>query len=198
MFYSSPALEKLIAELSKLPGIGRKSAQRMAFYILKQSEEDVEKLAQAILDVKQKTRACSVCFNLTEEDPCPICQDPSRDRRTICVVEEPHDILAIEKLGQYRGLYHVLGGVLSPLDNIGPEDLHVRELLERCKQGVEEVIIATNPSIEGEATAIYLSKLLKPMGIKITRIARGIPAGSDLEFVDEVTLLRALEGRSDL
>jgi len=198
MFYASPSLEKLIAELSKLPGVGRKSAQRMAFYLLKQSDEDVENLARAIIDVKQKTRACSVCFNLTEEDPCPICRDPSRDQSVICVVEEPHDILAIEKLGQYRGLYHVLGGVLSPLDDIGPEDLHIRELLERCKHNVEEVIVATNPSIEGEATAIYISKLLKPMGIKITRIARGIPAGSDLEFVDEVTLLRALEGRSDL
>ncbi|HHM23853.1 MAG TPA: recombination protein RecR [Bacteroidetes bacterium] len=198
MFYSSQSLEKLIGELSKLPGVGRKSAQRMAFFLLKQPKEEVEQLAQAILEVKEKTRSCSVCFNLTEEDPCPICRDPARDHRTICVVEEPHDVLAIEKLGQFRGVYHVLGGVLSPLDNIGPDDLHIRELLERCKQDVDEVIIATNPSIEGEATAIYLSKLLKPLGIKITRIARGIPAGSDLEFVDEVTLLRAFEGRSDL
>ena len=198
MFYSSQSLEKLIGELSKLPGVGRKSAQRMAFFLLKQPKEEVEQLAQAILEVKEKTRSCSVCFNLTEEDPCSICRDPARDHRTICVVEEPHDVLAIEKLGQFRGVYHVLGGVLSPLDNIGPDDLHIRELLERCKQDVDEVIIATNPSIEGEATAIYLSKLLKPLGIKITRIARGIPAGSDLEFVDEVTLLRAFEGRSDL
>lgn len=198
MFYSAPALEKLIGELSKLPGIGRKTAQRLAFYLLKQEEGEVEKLAEAIVDLKKNTHSCSRCFNLTESDPCPICQDETRDRKTICVVEEPHDIVAIENLGQYRGMYHVLGGVLSPLDNIGPEDLNIKQLIERCGEDVEEIIVATNPSIEGEATALYLAKLLKPIGKKISRIARGIPAGSDLEFVDEVTLLRAFEGRIDL
>lgn len=198
MFYSSPSLENLIGELSRLPGIGRKSAQRLAFFILKQSDEDAEKLAEAILRIKRNTRFCSICFNITETDPCSICSDGKRDRKTICVVEEPHDILAIEKSGQYFGLYHVLGGVLSPLDNIGPEDLNIKSLLNRCTEDVEEIIVATNPSIEGEATALYLSRLIKPLGKKITRIARGIPAGSDLEFVDDVTLIRAFEGRSDL
>ena len=198
MYYSSQSLEKLIGELSRLPGIGRKSAQRLAFFIIKQSEEDVERMAHAIIDVKKNTRFCSICYNLTEMDPCPICQDERRDYSTLCVVEEAHDVLAVEKIGQYNGKYHVLGGVLSPLDNSGPEDLNIQELVSRCKDGVKEVILATNPSTEGEATAIYLSKLLKPLGTKITRIARGIPSGSDLEFVDEVTLLRAFEGRSDL
>ena len=198
MFYSSPSLEKLIGELSKLPGIGRKSAQRLAFFILKQTNGESEKLANAILDLKSNTSYCSVCYNITESDPCLICQDKKRDQRTICVVEEAHDILAIEKLGQFFGLYHVLGGVLSPLDNVGPDDLKLKELLNRCSDTVQEIIIATNPSIEGEATALYLSKLIKPLGIKITRIARGIPAGSDLEFVDEVTLMRAFEGRNEI
>ena len=192
-----PSLEKLIIELTKLPGIGRKSAQRLAFFIFKYSDEEAKKLAQSILDLKQKSRYCSLCFNITETNPCAICVDPTRDRKLLCVVEEAHDIFAIEKLGYYHGLYHVLGGVLSPLDDVGPDDLHVKELLGRI-DGIEEVIVATNPSIEGEATAIYLSNLLKPLGKKITRIARGIPAGSDLEFVDEVTLLRAFEGRRDL
>jgi len=198
MYYSSPSLEKLIGELSKLPGIGRKSAQRLAFYILKQSEEECEKLSQAIIDLKKNTQYCSICYNITESDPCLICLDMKRDRKTICVVEETHDILAVEKLGQFFGLYHVLGGVLSPLDNVGPDDLNIKKLLNRCSDEIEEVIVATNPSIEGEATAIYLARLLNPLGKKITRIARGIPAGSDLEFVDEITLLRAFEGRSIL
>lgn len=198
MYYSSQSLERLISELTRLPGIGRKTAQRLAFFILKQSDEDVERMAQAIVEVKKNTRYCSQCFNLTETDPCPICQDNKRDYTVLCVVEEAHDVLAVERLGQYNGKYHVLGGVLSPLDNSGPEDLNIQELVARCKDGVKEVIVATNPSTEGEATAIYLSKLLKPLGPKITRIARGIPSGSDLEFVDEVTLLRAFEGRSDL
>ena len=196
MFYSSESLERLIGEFSRLPGIGRKTAQRLAFYILKLSLEEVESLAQALIDLKQRTQFCSICFNITEVDPCPICRDSARDRSMICVVEEANDILAIEKTGQYRGLYHVLGGVLSPLDGVSPEDLHIQELLQRVIAPVEEVIIATNPSVEGEATAIYLSKLINPLGKKITRIARGIPAGSDLEFVDEITLLRALEGRN--
>ena len=198
MFYSSKSLEKLIGELSRLPGIGRKSAQRLAFYLLKQSDEDIERLAATLIEMKKNTRPCSICFNLTESDPCIICQDTRRDQALLCIVEEAHDILAVEKVGQYKGLYHVLGGVLSPLDNIGPDDLNIKPLLDRCQNGLEEIILATNPNIEGEATAIYLSRLIKPLGIRIKRIARGIPAGSDIEFVDEVTLMRAFEGRSDL
>ncbi len=198
MYYSSVSLEKLIGELSKLPGIGRKSAQRLAFFILKQPDTYSNSLADAIIGLKANTSYCSICFNLTESDPCLICSDGKRDQTTICVVEEAHDILAIEKLNQFRGLYHVLGGVLSPLDNVGPEDLKINELLSRCSEKLYEIIVATNPSIEGEATALYLSKLIKPLGKKVTRIARGIPAGSDLEFVDEVTLMRAIDGRSDI
>jgi len=197
-FYSSESLENLISEFSKLPGIGRKSAQRLAFYLLKQSREEVEALAQALIDVKEKTRLCSVCFNVTEVDPCPICREVTRDHTTICVVEEANDILAIEKTGMYRGVYHVLGGVLSPLDGIGPENLKIKELLSRLTEEVQEVILATNPDVEGEATALYLQKLIKPLGKKVTRLARGIPAGSDLEFIDELTLSRALEGRNVL
>lgn len=198
MYYSSPSLEKLISELSRLPGIGRKSAQRLAFFLLKQPDEDVNRLADTLKEVKKNTRPCSVCFNLTELDPCLICQDSRRDHTMICVVEEAHDIFAIERIGQYRGRYHVIGGVLSPLDNVGPDDLNIEELLDRCRNGVEEIILATNPNTEGEATAIYIYNLMRPLGIKITRIARGIPAGSDIEFVDEVTLMRAFEGRNDL
>lgn len=198
MYYSSVSLEKLIGELSKLPGIGRKSAQRLAFFILKQPDTDSNSLTEAIIDLKKNTCFCSICFNLTESDPCLICCDQKRDQSIICVVEEVHDVLSIEKLGQFFGLYHVLGGVLSPLDNVGPEELKIKELLSRCSEQLKEIIVATNPSIEGEATALYLSNLIKPLGKKITRIARGIPAGSDLEFVDDVTLMRAIEGRSDL
>ncbi|GBD93726.1 recombination protein RecR [bacterium BMS3Abin05] len=197
-FYSSGSLEKLISEFSKLPGIGRKSAQRLAFYLLKQSKEDVETLAQALIDVKEKTHYCSVCFNLTEIDPCPICRDVTRDHSTICVMEEPNEILAIEKTGMYHGVYHVLGGVLSPLDGVGPDNLRIKELLSRLTAEVQEIILATNPDVEGEATALYLQQLIKPLGKKITRLARGIPAGGDLEFVDELTLSRALEGRNVL
>ena len=185
--------------MSRLPGIGRKSAQRLVFYLLKIPEEQVAELAQSLIELKQKVRYCSVCFNLTEEDPCPICRDASRDRSTICVVEQPNDVLALEKTGQYRGLYHVLGGSLSPLDGIGPENLRVRELIQRLQGGeVREVIVATNANAEGEATAIYLAQLIKPLGIKLSRIARGIPVGSDLEYADEITLAKALEGRIDL
>jgi recombination protein RecR len=199
MLYTSPAIERAIEQLSRLPGIGRKSAQRLVFYLLKIPEEQVSELAQSLTELKQKVRYCSVCFNLTEEDPCPICRDPARDRSTICVVEQPNDVLALEKTGQYRGLYHVLGGSLSPLDGIGPENLRVRELVQRLQGGgVREVIVATNPNAEGEATAIYLAQLIKPLGIKLSRIARGIPVGSDLEYADEITLARALEGRIDL
>jgi len=170
----------------------------MAFYLLKIPKEEVEALAEALMDLKIKTLFCSLCFNITEKDPCPICSDPSRDRSTICVVEEANDVLAIEKTGHYRGLYHVLGGALSPLDNVGPEDLRIKELLNRLDDTVQEVILATNPTVEGEATALYLSKLIKSLGKRVTRIARGIPAGGDLEFADEITVARALEGRSPL
>jgi recombination protein RecR len=189
------SIDKLIEEFSKLPGIGQKSAQRLAFYVLKIKKEEAKKLAQAILGVKEKVAYCSVCFNLTEDDPCRICKDKKRDSSAICVVEEANDVVAVEKTNQYKGLYHVLGGVLSPLDGIGPDELRIKELMSRLKKGVKEVILATNPSAEGEATAVYLSKLIKPMGIKVTRIARGLPAGGDLEYADMATLSRALEGR---
>ncbi len=190
------SIEKLIEEFSKFPGIGKKTAQRMAFFVLKQRKEEAEALAQAILDVKSRVRYCSVCFNITEEDPCSICKGEKRDRSMICVVEEANDVVALEKTDQYKGLYHVLGGVLSPLDGVGPDDLKVKELISRLKgKEVGEVIIATNASTEGEATAVYLSKLIKPLGIKVTRIARGLPAGGDLEYADQTTLANALEGR---
>ncbi len=190
------SIEKLIEEFSKFPGIGKKTAQRMAFFVLKQRKEEADALAGAILDVKEKVRYCSVCFNITEDDPCSTCQDEKRDKSTICVVEEANDVAALEKTNQYKGLYHVLGGVLSPLDGVGPDDLKVKELLFRLKdKKIKEVIIATNPSTEGEATAVYLSKLTKPLGAKVTRIARGLPAGGDLEYADQITLANALEGR---
>ncbi|MCK4427827.1 MAG: recombination protein RecR [candidate division Zixibacteria bacterium] len=197
-------IQKLIDEFSKLPGIGKKTAQRMAFYILKSKKETAEALAQALLDVKEKVHYCSICFNITEEDPCNICKDEKRERSIICVVEEANDVVALEKTNQYKGLYHVLGGVLSPLDGIGPDDLKIKELLLRLKgpkdpasreKQVKEVILATNPNTEGEATAIYIAKLIKPLGIKVTRIARGLPAGGDLEYADQVTLANAIEGR---
>lgn len=190
------SIEKLIEEFSKFPGIGKKTAQRMAFFVLKQRKEEAEALAQSILDVKSKVGYCSICFNITEDDPCSICKAEKRDKSAICVVEEANDVVALEKTNQYKGLYHVLGGVLSPLDGIGPDDLKVKELLSRLKsKQVKEVILATNPSAEGEATAIYLSKLIKPLGVKVTRIARGLPAGGDLEYADQTTLANALEGR---
>jgi recombination protein RecR len=189
------SIDHLIQEFSKLPGIGQKSAQRLAFYVLKIKKEDAKKLAQAILTVKEKVTYCSVCFNLTEDDPCKICKDKKRDGSVICVVEEANDVAAIEKTNQYKGLYHVLGGVLSPLDGIGPDELRIKELMSRLRKSVKEVILATNPSAEGEATAVYLSKLIKPMGIKVTRIARGLPAGGALEYADMATLSKALEGR---
>jgi recombination protein RecR len=190
------SLEKLIEEFSKLPGIGKKTAQRMAFHILKGRKEEAEALAQALLDVKEKINYCSVCFNITEEDPCSICKDPKRERSVICVVEEANDVLALEKTNHYKGLFHVLGGVLSPLDGIGPDDLKVKELVSRLKgKEVREVILATNPNTEGEATAIYIAKLIKPLTVKVTRIARGLPAGGDLEYADQVTLASAIEGR---
>jgi recombination protein RecR len=198
MYYTSEALQQLIEEFAKLPGIGRKTAQRLALFVLKQPREDAVRMAKALVNVKDRIRYCSVCSNITEQDPCSICSSPKRDRAVICVVEEPNDVLALEKINEFRGLYHVLGGSLSPLDGIGPDDLKVKELLGRVTEGVGEVILAMNPNVEGEATTIYLSRLLKPLGIKVTRIARGLPVGGDLEFADEATLTRALEGRITL
>ncbi len=192
-------IERLIEELKHLPGIGQKTAQRLAFFLLRAAPEDALALADAIRDAKERIRECSVCHNITDTDPCFYCTGPTRSRKTICVVEEPHNILAIEKTRQYNGLYHVLGGSLSPLQGRGPEQLRIKSLIERLKgSGVEEIIIATNPTAEGEATAVYLSKLLKPLGVRVTRIGVGIPVGADLEYADEVTMLKAMEGRRDL
>ncbi|MFZ1083204.1 MAG: recombination mediator RecR [Candidatus Kryptoniota bacterium] len=195
MIYTSQALEILIGELSKLPGIGRKTAQRLALHLLKTNNEDANRLAAAIIEVKRKIRYCSICWNITEKDPCSICSDQNRDHTGICVVEDPSDVLALEKTNEFHGLYHVLGGALSPLDGVSIEHLKVKELLNRLSGGVSEIILAMNPDVEGEATTIYLGNLLKPLGIKVTRIARGVPVGGDLEFADEATLVRALEGR---
>lgn len=198
MFKTSESISRLIDELAKMPGIGIKSAQRLAFYILKVPQETALSLAKAIREVKEKVRHCSICFNLTEEDPCAICRNERRDPSTICVVEEANDVLALEKIGEYRGLYHVLGGALSPLDGVGPDDLHIKQLLDRLSQGIKEIILATNPNVEGEATALYLMKLIKPLRIKVTRVARGLPVGGDLEYADQATLTRALEDRIEL
>ncbi len=195
MLYTSEALQQLIEEFARLPGIGRKTAQRLALHILKQPREEVVKMAKALVNVKDRIRYCSSCWNITEVDPCPICASPKRDRSIVCVVEEPNDVLAVEKTNEFKGVYHVLGGSLSPLDGVGPGDLKIRELLQRISGEVTEVILALNPNVEGEATTLYLTKLLKPLGVKVSRIARGIPVGGDLEFADEATLTRALEGR---
>jgi recombination protein RecR len=198
MLYTSEALQQLIEEFSQLPGIGRKSAQRLALYILKLPRDEVVKMAKALVSVKDRIRYCSSCWNITEQDPCAICASAKRDRSMICVVEEPNDVIALEKTSEFHGLYHVLGGALSPLDGIGPEDLKVKELLSRVNAELAEVILAMNPNVEGEATTIYLTRLLKPLNVKVTRIARGIPVGGDLEFADEATLTRAIEGRVTL
>lgn len=195
MQYPSVSMEKAIAELSRLPGIGRKSAQRLVFYLLKSPKHEVSNLAEALISIKEKVRFCSICFNITENDPCYVCSSDKRDPSIICVVEEANDVLALEKTGEYKGLYHVLGGALSPLEGIGPDDLHITALMGRLNGTTQEVIIATNPNTEGEATAIYLEKLIKPLNLRVTRIARGLPVGGDLEYADEVTLTRALEGR---
>lgn len=192
-------LERLIREVKRLPGIGQKSAQRIAFHILRAPREDVERLAAALLDVKDKLGLCAECNNISDAELCPFCRDPHRDRRKICVVEEPHNILPVETTRIYDGLYHVLHGSISPLRGIGPEQLRIRELLQRLEKGeVEEVILATNPTVEGEATAVYLARLLKPLGVKVTRIAMGIPVGSDLEYADEVTMSKSLENRREI
>ncbi len=195
---SQGIIENLIVQLSKLPGIGRKTAQRLAFHILAMHGGDAEAIARAILDVKEKARFCSRCFNITDRDPCAICSNPSRDSR-ICVVEEPSNVLAIERTGVFRGTYHVLLGALSPVDGITPDRLKIRELLDRIsREGVREVILATNPNTKGELTAQHITELLRPLGVKTTRIAYGLPIGSDIEFADEVTLSKALEGRRDM
>jgi recombination protein RecR len=198
MLKTSESISNLIDELAKMPGIGPKTAQRLAFYILKIDGGEALALSEAIKAVKEKVRRCSICFHITEEDPCAICRDEDRDAAVICVVEEANDVLALEKIGEFKGRYHVLGGALSPLDGIGPDDLHIRELLERIKDGVGEVILATNPNVEGEATALYLMKLIKPSKIRITRVARGLPMGGDLEYADQATLSRALADRIEL
>jgi recombination protein RecR len=192
-------LARLIDEFKHLPGIGQKSAQRLAFHVLRASRENAERLSQAILDVKDKLALCRLCNNISEAELCIYCRDESRDQAVVCVVEEPHNIVGIETTRQFSGIYHVLHGSLSPLRAIGPEQLKIKGLLERIGMGkVREVILATNPTVEGEATAVYLSKLLKPLGVKVTRIAMGVPVGSDLEFADEVTMWKALEGRREL
>src|SRR5215470_15188416 len=195
----APSIARLIDELKRLPGIGQKTAQRLAFYLLRADRDQALALSDAIRDAKENIRECSICNNITDTDPCLFCASASRDRRVICVVEDATNIQAVEKTRQFSGLYHVLGGALSPLQGIGPDQLKIKSLIERLKGGsVEEIIIATNPTAEGEATAVYLSKLIKPLGVRVTRIAMGIPVGSDLEYADEVTMLKALEGRRDL
>ncbi len=193
------ALARLIEQLQQLPGIGAKSAQRLAFHLLRQPREDVDRLVDAVRDVKEQITYCSICSNITDADPCHYCTHPSRDQQVICVVEDPHNVTVIEKTGQFGGVYHVLMGALSPLQGIGPDDLKIKSLLGRIgKAQVREVILATNPNVEGEATAIYLAKLLKPLGVSVTRIAMGLPVGSDLDYADEVTMHKALEGRREV
>ncbi len=199
MSYYSPSIEKLIESFEKLPSIGRKTAIRLAFHMLNLNEESTKEFINSIIEAKKNLKYCSKCFNITETDPCPICSSPKRDQSTICVVEDVKDVVAMEKTHEFKGIYHVLHGSISPMNGIGPEDIKIKELLERLRDtDVKEIIIATNPRVEGEATAIYLSKLIKPIGIKVTRIAHGIPVGGDLEYTDEVTLSKALEGRREL
>ena len=193
------ALERLTEQFARLPGIGSKSAQRLAFHVLALPDEQAEEFASAIVDAKKTVKTCPVCQNLTDQELCPICADSERDHSVICVVAEPKDVIAMERAREYGGVYHVLHGVISPLNHIGPDDIRIRELLTRVGQGgVQEIIMATNPDTEGEATAMYLSRLLRPVGVKVTRLAYGIPVGSQLEYADEVTLLRALEGRQEI
>jgi recombination protein RecR len=195
----APTLVRLIGELVRLPGIGPKSAQRLTFHLLKASKEEALQLAQAIIDLKERTQSCAVCHNISEDERCSVCADPARDGSLLCVVEEANDLWAVEKTGAFKGRYHVLGGSLSPLDGRGPERLTAKSLLHRLEaEGVKEVILATNPNVEGEATAMYLSRLLKPLAVRVTRLARGLPVGGDLEYADEVTLSKALEGRREV
>ena len=198
MDYPEP-VARLIDELSKMPTVGPKTAQRLAFHILRLSLEEARALAEAILNVKDKMRYCSICFTITDIDPCATCSNPARSDRVLCVVEDPRDVIALERTREFRGKYHVLHGAISPLDGIGPDELKIAELIARVRAGgMEEVIVATNPRVEGEATAIYLARVLKPLGVRVTRIAHGLPVGGDLEYADELTLARALEGRRDL
>ena len=196
--YHVPPLESLVEKFESLPGIGHKTAQRLAYFVLDMPKEQAEGFAGAILEAHEKIHYCAVCCNLTDDELCPVCRSPVRDKALICVVEEPKDVFALERAGEYNGLYHVLHGAISPLSGIGPEQLKIKELLPRIDGGVWEVIMATNPTVEGEATAMYLSRLLKPLGVKVTRLAYGIPVGGDLEYADEVTLQRAMEGRQEL
>ena len=196
--YAAP-VQDLIDELGRLPGVGPKSAQRIAFFLLKVPKDDALRLAQVIAEVKDKVRFCAVCFNVSEHENCTICDDNRRDTSVVCVVEEPRDLVAVEKTGEYKGRYHVLQGAISPIEGVGPDQLRIRELLERIgAEGIDEVILCTNPNLEGEATALYLGRLLKPLGLKVTRIASGLPVGGDLEYADELTLGRALEGRREV
>ena len=196
---SPAALERLTEQFARLPGVGMKSAQRLAFHVLEMPLEGAEAFAEAIVDARRSIHPCQVCQNLTDQETCPICADPERDHSVLCVVAEPKDVIAMERAREYDGVYHVLHGVISPLNHVGPDDLKIRELLARIAEGgVEEVIMATNPDTEGEATAMYLSRLLRPMGLRVTRLAYGIPVGSQLEYADEVTLVRALEGRREM
>ena len=199
MSYYSPSIEKLIESFEKLPSIGNKTAVRLAFYILNAPKEETDEFIKSIQDAKANLKFCSKCYNISDTDPCEICSDLKRDQTKICVVEDVKDVVAIEKIHEYKGLYHVLHGTISPMDGIGPDDIKIKELLSRLMDGtVKEVILATNPKVEGEATAMYIAKLVKPMGIKVTRLAHGIPVGGDLEYTDEFTLGKALEGRTEL
>jgi recombination protein RecR len=197
-FYAAP-IARLLEELERLPGIGPKSAQRLAFHILRSNDEAAARLAEAIVDVKRSIHFCATCFNFAEQELCDICADPKRDATSVCVVEEPRDVVAIERTGEFHGLYHVLQGAISPIDGIGPEQLRVRELIDRIGAGgISELIVATDPNVEGETTALYLARLVKPLGVRVTRIASGLPVGGDLEYADEVTLGRALEARREM
>ena len=199
MQFFAPPVERLIEEFSRLPGIGQKTAQRLAFHVLNQPKEDAERFAEAILQAKQQIFTCKVCQNLTDSEVCPICSNPTRDKGVICVVADPRDVIAFERTREFHGLYHVLHGTISPLNHVGPDDIRIRELLTRVAEtDVREIIIATNPDTEGEATAMYISRLLKPFNVRVTRLAYGIPVGGHLEFIDEVTLMRALEGRREI
>ena len=205
MQFTSESVEALVEHLTRLPTIGRKSAHRLAAYILKMPTEEVTAMANALIAVKQNVLHCSTCFNITDHDPCPICSSSRRNKQLVCVVEEPNDLMALERMNEYKGVYHVLGGVISPLDGIGPEDLSIKPLIRRITAadsdgeiGIQEVILAMNPNVEGDTTAYYLTQLIKPFGVKVSRIARGLPIGGDLEFADEATLSRALEGRVNL